>query len=425
MPTNTEYKILKKTRYKNLTNWSIYFILSNAIDYNKNYNFAKIGDFLKRNKTPIKIDDSVIYKRPTIRLYNKGINLRDETLGKNIGTKNQFLIKEGQFLLSKIDARNGAFGVVPKDCDNAIITGNFWTFDVDYSKINPHFLSLLTGTKKFYSFCQSASAGTTNRNYLQENLFLEFLIPIPELGIQNMFVEKYNKKINEANLLEEKAESLASSIHKYLLKELGLLRNNIIFENGLQFVRYKDISRWDIWNLTILELSSIYKNVKLKKLISLNSGKFLPKKDQKEGPFPVYGGNGINGFHNLYNYEGERIIIGRVGEYCGNIHLVNDKYWITDNAFNCEKISDELSNQYLALALKAIDLNRFKILSAQPSISQNQIYELSIPIPNKTIQKRIVGNVSAANDKISSIKHQANILREQAITEFEKELFVS
>lgn len=76
--------------------------------------------------------------------------------------KNQFLIREGQFLLSKIDAWNGAFGVVPEGLDKGIITGNFWTFDVDYNLINPYFLQLITRTKQFQNLSQSASVGTTN-----------------------------------------------------------------------------------------------------------------------------------------------------------------------------------------------------------------------------------------------------------------------
>ena len=114
--------------------------------------------------------------------------LRDEKIGIEIGTKNQFLIFKGQFLLSKIDARNGAFGVVPEDLDGGIITGNFWTFDVDYRVINPHYLTLLTTTQAFIGFCEQASNGTTNRHYLQESLFLNIKVPVPSLEEQEELV---------------------------------------------------------------------------------------------------------------------------------------------------------------------------------------------------------------------------------------------
>ena len=57
--------------------------------------------------------------------------LRDIETGSNIGTKNQFIVRNGQFLISKIDARNGAYGIIPEDLDGGIITGNFWTYKIN------------------------------------------------------------------------------------------------------------------------------------------------------------------------------------------------------------------------------------------------------------------------------------------------------
>lgn len=164
-----------------LVNWSVQYLGDSAIKFNRKYPLMRIGDFLKRNKTGIEIKDDEVYKRATIRVRNGGIYLRDTQDGRHIGTKKQFLIKAGQFLLSKIDARNGAFGVVPDELDGGIITGNFWTFDVDYSMINPHYLTLLTTTKQFIDFCEQASNGTTNRHYLQEPLFLNIKVPVPSI----------------------------------------------------------------------------------------------------------------------------------------------------------------------------------------------------------------------------------------------------
>jgi type I restriction enzyme, S subunit len=48
-------------------------------------------------------------------------------------------------------------------------------------------------------------------------------------------------------------------------------------------------------------------------LISVRSGNFLPEKNMdKDGVFPVYGGNGINGYHSSYMLDNRTIIIGRV-----------------------------------------------------------------------------------------------------------------
>jgi len=200
--------LLDFVKFNELSNWSVAHLLQNHFNYNKDFELVKIGSFLKRNKTQIIVDDNTTYKRVTIKLYNNGVFLRDIEIGKNIGTKKQFIIKEGQFLLSKIDARNGAFGVVNNEVDGAIITGNFWTFDVDYLTINPNFLSLITTTKQFMNFAQNASSGTTGRHYFQEDKFLNMKIPLPKLDIQKQIIENYQNKINLANQQEQNAKDL-------------------------------------------------------------------------------------------------------------------------------------------------------------------------------------------------------------------------
>ena len=247
-------KVISKTFLQFITlvqleNWSSYSLLGKNLIYTQKYPFVKIGDFLKRNKTQVSIEDGIKYKRATIRINGNGISLRDniEVDGKEIGTKNQFSIKTGQFLLSKIDARNGAFGVVPEELDNGIITGNFWTFDVDYSKINPHYLTLLTGTKKFQELSQTASVGTTNRNYLQEVSFLNFEIPLPSLAVQEKIVNAYKDKIKQAIALEKEVVDFEIEIENYLFEKLGIEKVETSETNvGLQFIKYEKITAWGI-----------------------------------------------------------------------------------------------------------------------------------------------------------------------------------
>ena len=239
--------------FSGLFNWSVQYLNDSKISFSKAYPMMRIGEFLKRNKTAVTIEDDKTYKRATIKVRNGGIFLRDEEIGSKIGTKNQFLIFKGQFLLSKIDARNGAFGVVPEDLDGGIITGNFWTFDVNYDIVNPHYLALLTTTKAFVDFCEQASNGTTNRHYLQEPLFLNIKVPIPSLDEQNKLVEEYNKQISSADSLMEEAKQEEKDIQTYIISKLGIKLPKDHFtsikrkNNLISFVNYKDIDRWDMW----------------------------------------------------------------------------------------------------------------------------------------------------------------------------------
>lgn len=232
-----EIRQLHFVNFTNLANWSTYTLLGKGMSYTDAYPFVKIGSFLKRNKTQVKIKDETLYKRATIKINNNGIFLRDQVLGEQIGTKNQFKIKQAQFLLSKIDARNGAFGVVPTALENGIITGNFWTFDVDTFLINPHYLSILTGTPMFQRLCQSASVGTTNRNYLQEDLFLDFEIPLPSLTEQEEILASYNDNMQNAKKLAFELEIFNETYENRLFEFLDIIKIPVKeATNSLQFI---------------------------------------------------------------------------------------------------------------------------------------------------------------------------------------------
>ncbi len=122
---------------------------------NKNYWIPiKLIDVLHRRKDIVTIMDDTPYKRLRIQVKGRGIVLRDEIDGREIGTKKQFLVKSGQFVLSKIDARNGAVGIIPDECDGNHHGNPFWAYDVDQQSIKPRLLQHLTRSDAFLHFLQ-------------------------------------------------------------------------------------------------------------------------------------------------------------------------------------------------------------------------------------------------------------------------------
>lgn len=192
-----------------------------------NWKTYRLGDFLERQYDSVTVEDFSKYKRITIKTKGQGIELRDEVEGLEIGTKNQFKVKANQFLLSKIDAMNGAFGIVPEECNEGIITGNFWTYNLDDKIIKREYLRLLCFKQVFTEFSIEASEGTTNRKYLRENKFLNLSIPLPPLAEQQHIIAKIESIKNK---IEE-----ALRLKKEVIEETKLLGNNYvseIFENA-------------------------------------------------------------------------------------------------------------------------------------------------------------------------------------------------
>lgn len=420
-------KYLSIVPFHKLINWSVQYLTNTKIGFTTAYPMVRIGDFLKRNKTSITISDKKEYVRVKIKTHNGGVERREKknVFGKDIGTKKQYVISEGQFIISKIDARNGAMGIVPKELEGAIVTQDFLPYDINTDRINPNYLVLVSTTKPFLEFCQSCSSGTTNRQRINEGEFLDIKIPVPSLEEQEIIANNYYMAINLSKSKSGIANSINLEILDYVTKQLGIEQEKVISKKQkIVYCKFSKIQRWDIWNIHVEKNSSTYKMISLNDVIILHSGLFLPKSKQKGNKYAVYGGNGLTGYHDDYCYYGKRIVIGRVGEYCGNVHLIDGYYWITDNAFKVDLIRNDITWEYLSIVLVSLNLNKYKSISAQPSLSQSNILQLKIPLPPLKKQNEIVHHVS----ELSSIKEkyhlEAENIRLHAIKEFETKIFM-
>jgi len=88
-------------------------------------------------------------------------------------------VKAGDFILSGIDARNGAFGIVPDELDGAVVTNDFWYFKVDEEVIDKHLFLELTSTDWFDDICRKGSDGKTQRIRLQKDKFFNQPVTLP------------------------------------------------------------------------------------------------------------------------------------------------------------------------------------------------------------------------------------------------------
>jgi type I restriction enzyme, S subunit len=174
----------------------------------------RIGDILSRNKTAVEVEDGTSYKQVTIRTNYKGVVLRGTQDGSTIGTKNQFSVSGGQFILSRIDARNGAFGIIPDELEGAIVTNDFLAFDINDDEVERDFFNVFLQSPVFLEACIKASRGNTNRKRVEEDFFLDYKVNLPPLPEQHELI----KQINKGRASIETAQSEITRQHTLLTK---------------------------------------------------------------------------------------------------------------------------------------------------------------------------------------------------------------
>jgi type I restriction enzyme, S subunit len=132
---------------------------------------------------------------------------------------------------------------------------------------------------------------------------------------------------------------------------------------------------------------------RLGQIMRISSGDGLIAKDMNEGTIPVYGGNGVNGYHDAHNVAKRTLVIGRVGFYCGSIHVTPEHAWVTDNAFITTFDEKHIDMDFLSWRLKATDLRERDNATAQPVISGGKVYPTLLALPPLAEQRRIVAKV--------------------------------
>lgn len=167
-----------------------------------------IDRFLTKSEdwVPVKPDEN--YKQITARLWGKGLTLRGEVPGSAIAAARQYCAKAGQFLISRIDARHGAFGIVPEELDGALVSNDFPCFNIDASTVLPHFFEWYSRTPEFIDLCRRASEGSTNRVRMKEAKFLKMTVPLPSLDEQRRIVEKLDRV---AALVDERRNAIEAA----------------------------------------------------------------------------------------------------------------------------------------------------------------------------------------------------------------------
>lgn len=452
---NTKQKTyLQSSSFQLLENWSVQYLLETKFSYNDSFKLVNIGAILSKSRQAIQIEDEKNYQRVTVKINNNGVEPRDIEDGKNIGTKKQYLVKPGQFLMSKIDARNGAFGIVPEKLNGAIVTNDFPVFDINIEVINPDFFVLITSTKEFIKFAQSCSSGTTNRQRIDINSFLNVKIPLPSSSTQKRIIENYNSKIKLAKEQEDEVIELERNIGNYLYQILGINQTSNNKEKKLfSTIAFKEVDRWAVESLgkfsRIGELfQGKYPLVKLRELIhSCQYG--LSEKSSKEqiGPPMLRMNNIFNSELTVEDLKYIKIEDSTLQKYILNkgdllFNRTNSKELVGKTALFDQDGDFTFASYLIRVVLNESKVDRRYInylfnssilqyqkdlvsrqITGQANINAQEMQDFLFPIPPIEEQKKLADKIDSIREEIADLKFKAAENRKQAQLEFENEIF--
>ncbi len=265
---------------------------------------------------------------------------------------------------------------------------------------------------------EAMGTGTTVKG-VRLNQIRELEIPLPPLNEQRRIVEKMETLFARLDKGEESLRAVQKLLVRYRQSVLkaavtGELtadwraENAHRLEHGRELLerilktrrenwsgrsKYKEPAAPDTSDLPELPEGWVWANGG--QLFEWSSGKFLPNKSQTGGDTPVYGGNGINGYHDQSLIDGITMVVGRVGAHCGNVHLTNGPAWVTDNAIYAIKLPSECDLSFLTVVFRSANLREKSKGGAQPFVNQEALSSTLIPLPPSDEQIEIMARVDA------------------------------
>uniref|UniRef100_UPI000C08C978 restriction endonuclease subunit S n=1 Tax=Listeria costaricensis TaxID=2026604 RepID=UPI000C08C978 len=131
----------------------------------------------------------------------------------------------------------------------------------------------------------------------------------------------------------------------------------------------------------------------------------------KTGKFPVYGGNGIRGYTNTYNHDGNFALIGRQGALSGNMNYSVGKAYFTEHAI-AVKANRENDTKFLFYLMNKLKLGKWVTQSAQPGLAVGVITEIRTSIPNKNEQDKISHFFTHFDNTITLHQRKLDLLKQ-------------
>lgn len=400
-------------------------------DIPDSWEWARLGDICSKigsGKTPDGGRNSNAYKQQGIPLfreqniYNDGLNyngivyISEELSNTRLGSK----VFAKDLLLNITGGSIGRCAIVPDD------------FSV--GDINQHILIIRLIRPELRSWIHAYICSPDGQNVINRKAVgakagfsaakcKSMLIPIPNLAEQNRIVAKieelqpdidaYDKAQTKLRTIEQRfPDAMKKSLLQYAIegklvphrKEEGTAKDLLakIRAEKAQLIKEKKIKKTKpLPEITDEEkpfdIPESWEWVRIGELFSLQAGKnikatYIYHEQTESHVYPCYGGNGVRGFVEFFNSEGDFPIIGRQGALCGNINRAKGKFYATEHAV----LTTTFANTDVSWAcyfLKALNLNQYATATAQPGLAVSKINQVLIPLPPLAEQHRIVAKL--------------------------------
>ena len=293
-------------------------------------------------------------------------------------------VPKGTILISTVRPNRGGITITEKRIN---VSSAFCKL-----KLNNKFSFFYLNSESFFIYLSTKSTGSTYPTCKDEDIF-NYLFLQPSEKEQTAIANFLDSKTTRIDALIGKDKKLIG-----LLKEKRTALINHLVTKGLDpNAKMKKVNL-----LTCHETPENWQIIRIKFVLRLSRGVDLSNDNFKEGNIPVYGSNGIIGYHNKAISKGPGVTVGRSGSV-GEVNFVSEeRYWAHNTSLY---LQENYGNnvRYIYYLLLILDLKHLAAGSAVGTLNRNYIHDLFVFLPSKSEQQKLVDYLDKATAKIDKI----------------------
>jgi type I restriction enzyme S subunit len=334
----------------------------------------QIGSFLSESRVELTHDDPS--KRLSVRLHLGGVEKRSERDNDQVGNTKYFRRKAGQFIYGKQNLHRGSLGIIPEHLDGFSSSQDLPTFDIS-NTISPEWFLYYLSQEHYYKALERIATGTGSKRIQPADLYKEELL-VPPLQEQQIIAEILTS-------VDEVIENTQSQINK--LEDLKKATMNELLTKGIGHTEFKETE--------IGRIPKSWQVCLVKDLFAVGRGRVISAKDLGLNPgiYPVFSSQskdeGVFGYINTYDFEGEHITWTTDGAYAGTVFYRSGR-------FNCTNVCGVLKahnratthTRFLSYYLSSV-ATKYVSYVGNPKLMNNIFSEIPVVLPPYDEQVKI------------------------------------
>lgn len=363
-----------------------------------------LADFLSESR--LAGSKGNVAKKITVKLWGNGVFEKNDAIQGSINTQ-YFRRKAGQFIYSKLDFLNQAFGIIPSSLDGFESTVDLPCFDFA-DGLNPVFLLEYVKRRDFYERLGETADGSRKARRIHAETFLSFPISLPTPAEQQKIAECLSS-------VDELMAAQARKVDALKAHKKGLMQQLFPREGETQpRLRFPEFQNAGEWVTEALGELAIYEN-----------GKAYEKDITETGKYVVVNSRFISTDGAVRKYTNANYLIAKAGEVLmvlsdlpkgralAKCYFVeaNDRYAVNQRV--CRLKPMQIDGKFLYYAL-----NRHPRLLAfddglnQTHLSKGGVTECPLCVPkDKDEQQRIAGCLTTLDDLIAAQTQKLEALK--------------